>query len=121
MWADDLFPCLVVFIYTGIEVAKEEELVRLRNTGDEGFQFFIELLLSVVGVGHVRSVGADEGSGSPPAQGELEFHKAIIQAFWNAVELLGEVIFDSKTDACLTSLFTAAATPEKGAAAANLS
>jgi len=47
---------------------------------------------------------------------ELEFHKAIIQDFWNAIELLGKVIFDGKTDACLTSIFTAAATPEKGVA-----
>jgi len=120
MRTDDSFPCLVVFTNTGIEVA-EEELVRLWSSGDKGFQFFIELLLDVVGVGHGRSVGADESSGSPPAQGELEFHKAIIHAFWNAVELLGEVIFDGKTDACLTSVFTAAATPEKGVAAADLS
>jgi len=37
----------------------------------------------------------------------------IIQAFWNAVELLGYVMFYGQTDACLTSLFTVAATPEK--------
>jgi len=57
-------PCLVVFTNTAIEVAQEEELVRLRNSGDEGFQVFTELLLDVAVVGHGPRLGADEGAGT---------------------------------------------------------
>ena len=42
MVSDDSFPNLVVLAYTSIEVTKEDELVQLRNSGDEGFQFFID-------------------------------------------------------------------------------
>ena len=62
--SNDSFPNLVVLTYACVEVTEEYELVRLWNSGDEGFQFFIELFLDFVWVGHGWSVGADKGSGS---------------------------------------------------------
>ena len=105
MVSDDSFPNLVV---------------RLRNSGDEGFKFFIELFFDFICVGHGRSVGANKGSGTPPAKGELEFHKAIIQTFWDAVEFLDKMVFDGKAYTCLTSIVIAATTPEEGVSATNL-
>ena len=62
MVSDDSFPNLVVLTYANIEVTEEDELVRLRNSGDEGFQFFIELFLDLIRVGQGWSAGADKGS-----------------------------------------------------------
>ena len=120
MVSDDSFPNLVVLTYACVEVTEEYELVRLWNSRDNGFQFFIELFLDFVWVGHGWSVGADKGSGSLPAKGELEFHKAIVQPFWDVIELLDKMVFDGKAYTCLMSLVTAVATPEEGVSAANL-
>ena len=68
----------------------------------------------------VGALGTRKGSGTPPAKGELEFHKAIIQTFWDAVELPDKMVFDGKAYTCLTSLVTARATPEEGVSATNL-
>ena len=46
---------------------------------------------------------------------------AIIQTFWDAIELLDKMVIDGKAYTCLTSLVTAAATPEEVVSAANLS
>ena len=46
---------------------------------------------------------------------------AIIQTFWAAIELLHKMVIDGKAYTCLTSLFTAEATPEEVVSAANLS
>ena len=62
MVSNDSFPNLVVLTYVSIEVAEEDELVRLRNSGDEGVQFFIELFLDFIRVGQGWGVGADKGS-----------------------------------------------------------
>ena len=62
MVSDDSFPNLVVLTYAGVEVSEEDELVRLRNSGDEGFQFFIELFRDFIRVGQGWGVGADKGS-----------------------------------------------------------
>ena len=51
-----------VLTYASVEVTEEDELVRLRNSGDEGFQFFIELFLDFIRVGKGWSVGVDKGS-----------------------------------------------------------
>ncbi len=54
--SDDSFPCLVGLNNTSVKVASKKELVHLWNSGDEGIQFFIELLLSVVWVCNGGSV-----------------------------------------------------------------
>ena len=62
MVSDDSFPNLVVLTYASVEVTEEDELVRLRNSGDEGFQFFIERFLDFIRAGQGWGVGADKGS-----------------------------------------------------------
>ena len=81
MVSDDSFPNLVVLTHASVEVTEEYELVRLLNRGVECFMFFIEFFLDFIWVGHDWSIGADKGSGSLPAKGELEFHKVILQTF----------------------------------------
>ena len=120
MVSDDSFLNLVVLTYACVENTEEYELVRLWNSRDEGFQFFTELFLDFIWVGHGWSVGANKGSGYLPAKGELEFHKAIVQTFWDAIELLDKMVFDGKAYTCLVLLVTAAATPEEGVSATNL-
>ena len=102
----------MVLTYASVEVTEEYELVRLLNRGVEGFKFFIEVFLDFIWVGHGWSVGADKG--------ELEFHKAIVQTFWDAIELLDKMVFNGKAYSCLASLFIAVATPKEGVSATNL-
>ena len=109
----------MVFTYASVEVTEEYQLVRLRNSGDEGFQFFMELFLDFICVGHGWSVDVHKGSGTVPPKGELEFHKAIIQTLWVSIELLDKMVFDGKAYTCITSLVTATATPEEGVSATN--
>nr|VZI41021.1 unnamed protein product [Spirometra erinaceieuropaei] len=54
-------PGSMVCADTGVEVAKDNQLVRLRHSRQEGVQVLVEFVSDGVGAGHRRSVGADDG------------------------------------------------------------
>ena len=56
------FPGGAVLSNCWIKVTKNDELVCSGNRGDSIFKVFIELVFCLILVGHVGSIGADDGS-----------------------------------------------------------
>nr|VZI42212.1 unnamed protein product [Spirometra erinaceieuropaei] len=56
----------------GVEVAKDNQLVRLRHSRQEGMQVLVEFVFDGVGAGHRRSVGADDGGEFAPYPAEAD-------------------------------------------------
>nr|VZI41721.1 unnamed protein product [Spirometra erinaceieuropaei] len=72
-------PYSMVCADAGVEVAKDNQLVRLRHSRQEGVQVLVELVSDGVGTGHRPSVGADDGgelASSPERQAEA--HQTIV-------------------------------------------
>nr|VZI25501.1 unnamed protein product [Spirometra erinaceieuropaei] len=65
-------PGSMVCADAGVEVAKDNPLVRLRHSRQEGMQVLVEFVSDGDGVGHRRSVGADDGGEFAPHPGEAD-------------------------------------------------
>nr|VZI10073.1 unnamed protein product [Spirometra erinaceieuropaei] len=75
-------PRSMVSADAGVEVAKDNQLVRLRHSRQEGVQVLVELVsCGGVGAAHRRSVGADDcGEFAPTPQRQTEAHQAIVDS-----------------------------------------
>nr|VZI02154.1 unnamed protein product [Spirometra erinaceieuropaei] len=89
----------------GVEVAKDNQLVRLRHSRQEGVQVLVEFVSDGVGVGHRRNVGADDGgelASSPERQAEA--HQAIVDALRQTGQSSHDVVPNGEGDARVSSL-----------------
>nr|VZI45638.1 unnamed protein product [Spirometra erinaceieuropaei] len=73
-------PGSMVCADAGVEVAKDNQLVRLRHSRQEGVQALVEFVSDGVGVRHRRSVGADDGGEFASPERQAEAHQAIFDA-----------------------------------------
>nr|VZI51348.1 unnamed protein product [Spirometra erinaceieuropaei] len=65
----------------GVEVTKDNQLVRLRHSRQEGVQVLVEFAsCGGVGAGHRQSVGADDGGefAPTPEERQAEAHQAVV-------------------------------------------
>nr|VZI40080.1 unnamed protein product [Spirometra erinaceieuropaei] len=77
-------PGSMVCAGAGVEVTKDNQLVRLRHSRQEGVQVLVEFVSDGVGVGHRRSVGADDGGEFVSPERQEDAHQAIVYALWQA-------------------------------------
>nr|VZI48486.1 unnamed protein product [Spirometra erinaceieuropaei] len=80
-------PGSMVCADAGVEVTKDNQLVRLRHSRQEGVQVLVEFVSDGVGVGHRRSVGADDGGELASPERQAEAHQAIVDALRQTVAL----------------------------------
>nr|VZI46677.1 unnamed protein product [Spirometra erinaceieuropaei] len=105
----------IICAYAGIEVTKDNQLVRFRHRRQEGVQVLVEFVSDGVGVGHRRSVGADDGgefAPPPPPERQAEAHQAIVDALRQTGQSSHDVVSDSEGDTRVTSLCLGPTTPE---------
>ncbi|BHF69954.1 hypothetical protein SprV_0301300100 [Sparganum proliferum] len=105
----------------GVEVTKDNQLVRLRHSRQEGVQVLVELVFGGVGAGHRRGVGADDGCEfASPLVRQTEAHQTIVDALRQTGQSSHDVIPDGEGDTRVTSLGPGATTPEEGVAGTHL-
>nr|VZI34597.1 unnamed protein product [Spirometra erinaceieuropaei] len=115
-------PGSMVCADAGVEVAKDNQLVRLRHSRQEGVQFLVEFVsCGGVGADHRRSYGADDGgklASSPERQ--TEAHQAVVDSLRQTGQSSHDVGPDGKGDTRVTSLCPGSTTPEEGVAGTHL-
>nr|VZI42021.1 unnamed protein product [Spirometra erinaceieuropaei] len=105
----------------GVEVAKDNQLVRLRHSRQEGVQVLVEFVSDGVGTGHRRSVGTDDGgklASSPERQAEA--HQAVVDSIRQTGQSSHDVGPDGEGDARVSSLCPGSTTPEEGVTGTHL-
>nr|VZI38858.1 unnamed protein product [Spirometra erinaceieuropaei] len=105
----------------GVEVTKDNQLVRLRHSRQEGVQVLVEFVSDDVGTGHRRSVGADDGGelASSP-EGQAVAHQASVDSLRQTGQSSHDVGPDGEGDARVSSLCPGSATPEEGVTGTHL-
>nr|VZI13891.1 unnamed protein product [Spirometra erinaceieuropaei] len=101
----------------GVEVTKDNQLVRLRHSRQEGVQVLVEFVSDGVGVSHRRSVDADDGgefASSPERQAEA--HQAIVDALRQTRQSSHDVVPNGEGDTHVSSLCPGSTAPEEGVA-----
>nr|VZI01979.1 unnamed protein product [Spirometra erinaceieuropaei] len=101
-------PGSMVCADAGVEVTKDNQLVRLRHSRQE------EFVSDGVRVGHRRSVGADDGGEFASPERQAEAHQAIVDALRQTGQSSHDVGPDGEGDARVSSLCPGSATPEEG-------
>nr|VZI38693.1 unnamed protein product [Spirometra erinaceieuropaei] len=113
-------PGSMVCAFAGVGAAKDSQLVRLRHSRQEGVQVLVELAFDGVGVGHRRSVGADDiGEFSSPER-QAEAHQAIVDALRLTGQSSHDVFPNSEGDTRVSSFCPGLPTPEEGVAGTHL-
>ncbi|BHF76267.1 hypothetical protein SprV_0501936500 [Sparganum proliferum] len=104
-----------------VEVTKDNQLVRLRHSRQEGVQVLVEFVSCGVGAGRRQFVGADDGGEfASPEERQTEAHQAIVDALRQTGQSSHDVVPDGEGDARITSLCPGATTPEEVAAGTHL-
>nr|VZI43820.1 unnamed protein product [Spirometra erinaceieuropaei] len=102
----------------GVEVTKDNQLVRLRHSRQEGVQVLVEFIsCGGVGAAHRRNVGADDGGEfafTPERQ--TEAYQAIFDALRQTGQSSHDVVLDGKGDTRVSSLCLGSTTPEEDVA-----
>ncbi|BHF57166.1 hypothetical protein SprV_0100010700 [Sparganum proliferum] len=112
----------VVCADAGVEVTKNNQLVRLRHSRQECVQVLVEFVSCGHGAGHRRSVGADDGGefASPPEERQTEAHQSIVDALRQTGQSSHDVVSDGEGDPRVSSLGRGATTLEEGVAGTHL-
>nr|VZI27967.1 unnamed protein product [Spirometra erinaceieuropaei] len=116
-------PGSMVCADAGVEVVKDNQLVRLRHSRQEGMQVLVELVSCGGGVGaaHRRSVGADDGGEfAPTPERQTEAHHAIVDALRQTGQSSHDVVPNGEGDARVSSLCLGSTIPEEGVAGTHL-
>nr|VZI51539.1 unnamed protein product [Spirometra erinaceieuropaei] len=92
-------PDSMVCADAGVEVTKDNQLVRLRHSHQEGVQVLIEFVsCGGVGAAHRRSVGADDGGEfAPSPERQTEAHQAIVDALRQTGQSSHDVVPDGES------------------------
>nr|VZI41689.1 unnamed protein product [Spirometra erinaceieuropaei] len=111
-------PGSMVCADAGVEFAKDNQLVRLRHSRQEGVQVLVEFVFcGGVGAAHRRSVGADDGgefAPTPDLERQTEAHQTIVDALRQTGQSSHDVVPDGEGDTRVTSLCPGSTTPEEG-------
>ena len=66
-----------------IKVTKNDEFISAGNSGDDGIQVFIKLVLDLIWVGHGGCIGTGNGDKLLPiGKVESHHHEPIFHSFW---------------------------------------
>lgn len=103
----DAIPCLAGRANPGIEVAREDEMVRHWYSSIHRMKVIIELVCDFVRVGHGRGICTYDSGTLLAKQGELEHHQLVIHSLVQVDQLLNKVVLCSKADTCFLFGFTA--------------
>ena len=119
--SNDPIPGDVVRADSSIEVTKNDELVRFRNSSNGRVKFLIEFELHFIRVGHSGSIGTDDDKMLPSKrEGEFHGHKPVVHSIGRSSQLANKGCLHCNANTSLTSLFTSSATPKEGVARAPL-
>nr|VZI47932.1 unnamed protein product [Spirometra erinaceieuropaei] len=89
----------------GVEVAKDNKLIRVRHRRQEGAQVHVEYVPCGVRAGRRRSVHADDGEEfAPTPERQTEAHQAIIYALRQTGQPSPDVVPDGEGDTRVSSL-----------------
>nr|VZI50396.1 unnamed protein product [Spirometra erinaceieuropaei] len=88
----------------GVEDTEDNQLVRLRHSRQEGMQILVEFVADGFGVGHRRSVGADNGGEFASPERQAEAHQAVVDALRQTGQWSHDVFPDGEGDARVPSL-----------------
>ena len=114
MLPDHPFPGDAVTANSRIKITKHDEFVSVGNSGDDGVQVIVKLVLVLIWVSHGRGIGADNGDELPSTtEGESHRHKAIIHTLWGTSIFADQCRFYCKANFSLSSLFRFASTPKE--------
>nr|VZH95217.1 unnamed protein product [Spirometra erinaceieuropaei] len=113
-------PGSMVCADAGVEVTKDNQLVRRRHSRQEGVQVLVEFVSDSVGAAHRRSVGADDGGEFASPERQAEAHQAIVDALRQTGQSSHDVGPDGEGDARVSSLCPGSATPEEGVTGTHL-
>nr|VZI42161.1 unnamed protein product [Spirometra erinaceieuropaei] len=113
-------PGSMVCADAGLEVTKDNQLVRLRHSRQECVQVLVELVLRGVGAGHRRSVGADDGGEFASPERQAEAHQAVVDSLLQTGQSSRDGGPDGESDGRVSSLCPGSTTPEEGVAGTHL-
>nr|VZI27074.1 unnamed protein product [Spirometra erinaceieuropaei] len=114
-------PGSMVCADAGVEVTKDNQLVRLRHSRQEGVQVLVEFLSRGIRAGYRLSVGADDGgelASSPERQAET--HQAVVDSLRQTGQSSHDVGPDGEGDTRVSSLCPGSTTPEEGVTGTHL-
>nr|VZH95534.1 unnamed protein product [Spirometra erinaceieuropaei] len=89
-------PGSMVCADAGVEVTKDNQLVRLRHSRQEGVQVLVEFVSCGVGVVHRRSVVADNGGESVSPERQTEAHQEVLDSLRQTGQSSHDVVPDGE-------------------------
>ncbi|BHF59355.1 hypothetical protein SprV_0100231200 [Sparganum proliferum] len=113
-------PDSMVCADAGVEVTKDSQLIRLRQSHQEGMQVLVLSGPSGVRSGHRESVDADDVRGFASLERDAQAHQAIVDFLRQTGQSSHHAIPDGKGDSLLPSLCLRAAAPEEGVVGTHL-
>ncbi|VDL86609.1 unnamed protein product [Schistocephalus solidus] len=105
-------PGSVVRADAGVEVTKDNLLVHLRHSCQQGVQVLVEFVLRHVRARHWGSVGADDGGEMVSPKKQAEAHQAINDTLRQTGQTSHDVVPDGKGNIDFMSLCLSLAAPE---------
>nr|VZH96957.1 unnamed protein product [Spirometra erinaceieuropaei] len=109
-------PDSMVCVDAGVEVTNDNQLVRLWHSRQEGVQVLVEFVSDGVGVGHRRSVSADDDGEFASPEKQAEAHQAIVDALRQTGQSSHDIVPGGEGDTRVSSLCLWSTTPEEGVA-----
>ncbi|BHF68312.1 hypothetical protein SprV_0301134600 [Sparganum proliferum] len=113
-------PGSMVYADAGVEATKDNQLIRLQHSCQEGVQVLVKFVPCGVGASHRGSIDADDGVEFASSERQAEAHQAIGDALRQTGQASHDVAPDGKGDACVPSFCLGATAPEEGVASTHL-
>ncbi|BHF63045.1 hypothetical protein SprV_0200603400 [Sparganum proliferum] len=83
----------------GVEVTKDDQLIRVQHSHQEGVHVHVEFVSCGVSAGHWRDVGADDGGKFASPKRQAEAHQTIVGVLRQTGQASHDVVQDGKSDA----------------------
>ncbi|BHF58904.1 hypothetical protein SprV_0100185900 [Sparganum proliferum] len=105
-------PCSMVCVDGGVEVTKDNQLIRIRHGRQEGVQALVEFVSSSVKAGHRGDVYTNGIGEFGSQKRRAEAHQSAVDALQQTGQSSHDVAPDGKGDARVASICFWAAAPE---------
>ena len=120
IFSEDVLPGLVIHTDSGIEVAENDQLFSFWHSCHKGIEFFIELVLYMVWVGHGRCVGADDCGLFLSCECQFHGHYSVVDTLGEAAQFVHKLIPHCKANASFAAVVFGSPTPEERKACSSL-
>nr|VZI41389.1 unnamed protein product [Spirometra erinaceieuropaei] len=94
----------MVYADTGVEVTKDNQLIRLRHSRQKCIQVLVEFVSCGVRTGHRRSVAVDDDGEFASLKRQMETHQTIVDALRQTGRPSHDVLSEGKSDTRILSL-----------------